>query len=353
MNNKIKGLLILVVVIAIAGAYQFIFKDMGKTDTINGYLGGEKIGLLEDQEVIDIMKKKHHLAMNYAKAGSLDMIKADQKGMNYLFPSSQTALDMYLKQYGKPKQAEVVFNTPIVLYTRRIVADALVDKGYAQVQNGVHTLDMVRFTQLLEEGKNWDELGLTTLYGKITVSTTDPTKSNSGNMFAGLLANMVNQGNVVDESTVGEVAPKVVTIFNNLGYMESSSADLFDQFLKTGVGAKPIMAGYESQILEFAVEKPDAWAQIKDDIVILYPIPTVWSSHVYIALDEQGQRGLEALRDPDIQKLAWEKHGFRTGVYTAQDAEKKFNVSGVKSELTQIIRMPDSKTMDYLINALN
>ncbi len=353
MNNKIKGLLILLVVIAIAGAYQFIFRDMGKTETINGYLGGEKIGLLEDEEVIDIMRKKHGLTMNYAKAGSLDMIQADKEGMNYLFPSSQTALDLYLNHYGKPKQAEVVFNTPIVLYTRKMVADALVDKGYAQVQNGVHTLDMVRFTQLLEEGKNWEDLGLNSLYGKITVSTTDPTKSNSGNMFAGLLANMVNQGNVVDEQTVATVAPKIVTIFNNLGYMESSSADLFDQFLKTGVGAKPLMAGYENQLLEFAVEKPDAWQQIKDDIVILYPVPTVWSSHVYIALDEQGQNGLDALRDPDIQKLAWEKHGFRTGVYTAQDAEEKFNVTGVKSELTQIIRMPDSKTMEYLINALN
>ncbi len=38
--------------------------------------------------------------------------------------------------------------------------------------------------------------------------------------------------------------------------MESSSSDLFDQFLKTGMGAKPLIAGYENQLLEFAVEKP-------------------------------------------------------------------------------------------------
>ena len=103
--------------------------------------------------------------------------------------------------------------------------------------------------------------------------------------------------------------------------MESSSSDLFDQFLKTGMGAKPLIAGYENQLLEFAVENPDTWEQIKGDIVIMYPTPTVWSSHVYIALDEAGTAGTDALLDEDIQRLAWEKHGFRTGVYdTPTDA---------------------------------
>ena len=31
--------------------------------------------------------------------------------------------------------------------------------------------------------------------------------------------------------------------------MEASSSDLFDQFLKTGMGAKPVIAGYENQLL--------------------------------------------------------------------------------------------------------
>ena len=52
--------------------------------------------------------------------------------------------------------------------------------------------------------------------------------------------------------------------------MESSSSDLFDQFLKTGMGAKPLIAGYESQLLEFAVQEPETWEQIKGDIVMVY-----------------------------------------------------------------------------------
>ena len=97
--------------------------------------------------------------------------------------------------------------------------------------------------------------------------------------------------------------------------METSSADLFDQFLKTGMGAKPLIACYENQLLEFSVENPEVWQQVHDDIVMLYPTPTVWSSHIYIALDEAGTAGIDALLDEEIQRLAWEKHGFRTGIY--------------------------------------
>ena len=55
---------------------------------------------------------------------------------------------------------------------------------------------------LIIEGKEWSEVGLTDLYGNISIVSTHPSKSNSGNMFAGLLANMMNGGNVVDEQTL-------------------------------------------------------------------------------------------------------------------------------------------------------
>ena len=82
--------------------------------------------------------------------------------------------------------------------------------------------------------------------------------------------------------------------------MESSSSDLFDQFLKTGMGAKPLIAGYESQLLEFAVQEPETWEQIKGDIVLVYPTPTVWSSHVFVALDKAGAQGIDALLDEEV-----------------------------------------------------
>ena len=351
MKTKLIGLGILAAVIIAAAAYVFISNSQTVTE-INGYVGGEKIGLLEDEEVQDILRDRYRLVIDYAKAGSIDMVTDDAEGRDFLFPSNQTALELYKQVHGVPVKSEIILNTPIVLYTRSAVAQALVDSGLAVVTNGVYTVDMEKLTESIEAGTTWEEIGLPKLYGSVSVGTTDPTKSNSGNMFAGLLANTLC-GGVADESNLAEILPRLQNIFQKLGYMESSSSDLFDQFLKTGMGAKPLIAGYENQLLEFAVENPDTWEQIKGDIVIMYPTPTVWSSHVYIALDEAGTAGIDALLDEDIQRLAWEKHGFRTGVYDTPTDAARFGVSGIAEELTQVAPMPDANTMDRIIKALS
>ncbi len=350
MKTKLIGLGILAVVIIAAVVYVCIGRSRTVTE-INGYVGGEKIGLLEDEEVQDILRDRYKLAIDYAKAGSIDMITADATGRDFLFPSNQTALELYEQINGKPVKSEIILNTPIVLYTRSAVAQALVSEGIASEAEDVYYVDMEKLTEAIESGKTWSDIGLPQLYGSITVGTTDPTKSNSGNMFAGLLANTLC-GGVANESNLPEILPRLQSIFQKLGYMESSSADLFDQFLKTGMGAKPLIAGYENQLLEFAVENPETWEQVKGDIVLLYPTPTVWSSHVYIALDEAGTAGIDALLDQDIQRLAWEKHGFRTGVYDTPTDAAHFGVPGLAEEITQVAPMPDADTMDKIIEAL-
>ena len=78
---------------------------------------------------------------------------------------------------------------------------------------------------------------------------------------------------------------------------------MFSQFLKLGVSARPLVAGYESQLIEFANTNPDDYNAIKDDVVMIYPVPTVWSSHVYIALSDNGRRVVEAMMDSEIQKI--------------------------------------------------
>lgn len=147
--------------------------------------------------------------------------------------------------------------------------------------------------------------------------------------------------------------PRLQAIFEKLGYMEASSSDLFDQFLKTGMGAKPMIAGYENQLLEFAVENPEDWEQLKDDIVLIYPTPTVWSSHIYIALDEAGEAGIDALLDEEVQRLAWENHGFRTEVSGTDADEDHFGVPHLAAEITQVAAMPSYAAMEKIIAALS
>ena len=345
------GLAILAAVIAAGGIYLLLGGGQRPVE-LRGYVGGEKIGLLDDPEVQRVLERDYKLILDYAKAGSLDMVTADHEGRDFLFPSSQTALEYYQQLYGAPDRSQIVFNTPIVLYTHRPILEAFLGAGMVTEEDGVYYMDMEALVEAMEAGTTWAQLGLEELYGQVAVNTTDPVRSNSGNMFAGLLANVLC-GGVADEDSVEAVLPRLQAIFEKLGYMEASSSDLFDQFLKTGMGAKPMIAGYENQLLEFAVENPEDWEQLKDDIVLIYPTPTVWSSHIYIALDEAGEAGIDALMDEEIQRLAWENHGFRTEVSGTGADEDHFGVPHLAAEITQVAAMPSYAAMEKIIGALS
>ena len=88
------------------------------------------------------------------------MITADATGRDFLFPSNQTALELYKQINGDPVKSEIILNTPIVLYTRSAVAQALVDSGIASQADGVYTVDMVKLTEAIEAGTAWADIGL-------------------------------------------------------------------------------------------------------------------------------------------------------------------------------------------------
>src|SRR5260221_11545320 len=159
-------------------------------------------------------------------------------------------------------------------------------------------VDLPKRIRVINTGKQWKAIGLPQLYGRISLICTDPTRSNSGNLFAGLLANLLNGGDVVDETKLNAVLPTVKQYFGRLGYMQQSSSDLFTQFLQQGVGSYPIIVGYEAQLIEFSIENPQYRDTLRKEITTLYPRPTVWSSHPLIALTPTGQQALTALPDP-------------------------------------------------------
>ena len=77
------------------------------------------------------------------------MVTADQSGRNYLFPSSRTALDFYKERQGEPVSDEIIFNTPLVLYSHKAVAEALMTDGTVTLSDGVYYADMQKLTLLM------------------------------------------------------------------------------------------------------------------------------------------------------------------------------------------------------------
>ncbi|MGN1415205.1 MAG: hypothetical protein ACI4XF_00035 [Oscillospiraceae bacterium] len=352
MRSKLIGAAVLLIVIIGAAVYYFYGKTTELT-VLNGYLGGEKTGIMEDKQIADILSKKYHIAFDYSRAGSLDMVTADQTDRDYLFPSSRTALEYYKEQHGDPVSEEIIFNTPLVLYSHKAVAEALMTDGTVTLSSdGVYYADMEKLADKITGKVTWAQAGLPELYGNVTVDTTDPVRSNSGNMFAALMANVLCGGKTADEESVKEIMPQLKEIFAELGYMETSSSDLFNQFIRTGIGAKPIIAGYENQLLEYAAENPEQYEKLADDIVIIYPTPTIWSTHIYIALDETGRQGAIALCDEKIQQLAWEKHGFRTSGCDISSDSGAPMVTGIAPELNAVINMPDYRIMKIIMEEL-
>ena len=86
--------------------------------------------------------------------------------------------------------------------------------------------------------------------------------------------------------------------------------------------------------------------------MLLQPRPTVWSSHSIFAFTPLGDRLLEALRDPELQRLAWEQHGFRSGLIGVQNDPAVLDVVGVPATIEQVIPMPKPAVMDQIIACL-
>lgn len=363
MTRKI-GLALLVLVVLVVTAYQLHSKRAGPggssgnpggpAATIKGSVGGEKVGLLQDEEVQKILRDRYGLTVDYTRAGSIDMVRGSVTGQDFLWPSSQIALEIYRDKGGKYSKAEILFNSPMVLYSRQLVTGALIHAGIVQkVRETYYIVDFPKLVQMVSAGRQWKEIGLPQLYGRMTVICTDPTRSNSGNMFAGLLADMLNGGEVVDEVSLKKVLPGVKRFFGRLGYMQQSSGDLFTQFLQQGVGSYPMIVGYEAQLVEFSIQNAQYRDLLRKEITTLYPRPTVWSSHPLIALTANGERLLTALQDRDVQRLAWEKHGFRSGMMGVQNDPKVLQVIGVPETIENVIPMPKAAVMERIISALS
>ena len=130
--------------------------------------------------------------------------------------------------------------------------------GIAQRDNNIVTVNTQKLVALVKDNKRWKEdLGLD-IYGTVKIFSTDPRRSNSGNMWAGLL----------------------VALTNNCKRLEA------------------------------------------------------------------------ALQDSQLQQLAWQRHGFRTGLLGVTNNPEVLQIGGIPETINQIIPMPDGRVMQQMMDAL-
>lgn len=361
VKGRIVGIVLFVAAAVGAIAWSVIGPESGGSDPLIaaltggpgeqvaafGYVGGEKMRFLGNPKTEKILKGRYGITLDARKAGSLEMVSEPaliSQNPDFYWPSSQVAQVLARDNGLQPRGDDIVFNSPIVLFSWLPIATALTERGIARPMGDAGTayaVDTRKLLDLIVAGKQWSDLGIDELYGSIMLFSTDPTRSNSGNQFAAMAATVL-AGGTPSGPAFDTALATLSEIYTRMGYMEHSSSDLFDQYLRTGMGTKPIVAGYENQLIEFAFEDRDRWNTLADapvKPVILYPEPTVYSSHVLMAMSDAGEVLAEALKDDELQSLAWREHGFRSG-FSASTDPTLIPVQGVPAQVTKIIPMP-------------
>ena len=350
MNKKqIIGIVIFLAIIIGVVVYKVVTSGGVSTSgltTIYVATGGGKEDFLADERVNEILRKKYKLNVVYdtwsnGKTVKIPLIRESvglgntgyenltirsEEASKYdvLFTSDQRFYDYYkLQPNTEEGEAErytvleggLTLNTPIVIYSWGKVVDALVKEGIVkQGEDGVYYItDMNKLMEYILSGKKWSDIGIPELYGSINIASTDPVTSSPGATYYGLLLSILSEANINDQNLDNNL-PKLKEFYNKSGYMNNTPADLFERYLKTGMGGEPMIVDYEKSIVDFANSNPEGFAEVKDDIRILYPSPTIWNSHCLAIFTEEGKLLYKAFEDKEIQDIAYSKYGFRTGI---------------------------------------
>lgn len=365
------GLGILIILVLIIIGIKF-FSTNGESiiesnlKTVYVATGGGKENFLADEEVNKIMKKKYGLNVIYDSWSNGKLIKnplVREDGTKYdvMFCSDQRFYDYYKLAPDTTKgesarytvqKGGLTLNTPIVIYSWDTVVDALIEQKIVTEKDGVYYItDMPKLISYILEGKKWKDIGVDMLYGSINIDSTDPVTSSPGATYYGLLLSIMCDGEITDEA-VAENLPKLKEFYTKSGYMNNTPADLFELYLKTGVGGKPMIVDYEKSVIDFANSNPDGWKQVKDKMRILYPTPTIWNSHCIASFDEAGDEYYEAYEDKEIQQIAWSKYGFRTGVTGGNYDVTQVNVKGIPQSIISTVSSLKMNVYEQLISYL-
>ena len=299
------------------------------------------------------------------KIGSGEAFSINSNGVSKydaLFTSDQRFYDYYKLQPNKElNEADryqvlsggLTLNIPIVIYSWKGVVDKLIEQGIVTEKEGVYYIsDMNKLINYILEGKKWSDIGLNELYGNINIASTDPVTSSPGATYYGLLLSTMSGGEVTDENIKNNL-PKLKQFYVKSGYMNNTPADLFERYLKTGMGGEPMIVDYEKSMIDFANSNPEGFKQVKDNIRVLYPTPTIWNSHCLAIFTDKGQKLYKAFDDKDISQIAWSKYGFRTGITGGSYDVSSIGIGvpqTISSTVTSLKMSTYNELIDYLKN---
>ena len=351
------GLAILLIVgggFGIATSVHFGSSDASPTVatvTLNGVIGSEKLPFFQDQRVIDAFARGGFV-VNVTTAGSRQIAQSDLSKEDFAFPAGVPAAQK-IKSDHAGSTVYQPFYTPMVVASWKPIVNLLIGAGVAHQANGYVGLDMDAFIKLVQKGTRWSDLAGNTAYQvnkSILITSTDPRTSNSAAMYLSLASYVANGDNIVQsDADVATVMATVSPLFLKQGFVENSSEVPFDDYLVQGMGKSPMVMIYESQYITRAAANDGS---ITPDMELMYPEPTIFSKHSFVALNANAQRlGDFLTNDAGIRSLEVE-YGFRTSDAAAFRKFVSDHSLPVPDSLVSVIDPPTYETLEKMITAL-
>jgi hypothetical protein len=312
--------------------------------TVNCVGGSEKSELMADADVRRILSDRYGLTVVFNPLGSYDQAQLSTediaaKKLDCLWPSSASAQSVFesLHRGAYPDYlAETVLQSPEVIYAGPEGTDTLVKAGLVEKRSERYYLVNLKSLLLdhVLKGRTWDSIGAARLRGPVAISSTDPAKSNSGFTLAQLQLNIIATDDVFSAPSLAQARkalPTLRAVYDAQGLQAGSSESGFRQWLTQGAeNHSPLYAGYENQIIQLVTE---AGAGVLKDVRVLYPDPTIYSDHPVLALNADAARFITALKDDEIQALAWKRYGLRSSVKLGINAVADFPDIGLSDQI--------------------
>jgi hypothetical protein len=327
--------------------------EAARTVAVRGLIGSEKEAFFADPQVKEALSRQH-LVVTVEKAGSRAIARQfDPQHDDFGFPSGAPAA-VELGALAHAPETFTPFYTPIVIASWRPIVNILATNHIVAERDGnYYIVDMPALLKLMQQHARWKDLPGSEAFSTnkaVLINSTDVRTSNSAAMYLSLASYLANgQAVIQSEPEVAAVLPFMSELFLRQGFQEGSSAAPFEDYLALGMGKTPLLVAYESQLVAFWLAHPD---RLHNDMVMLYPVPTVFSKHVLVPFDEKGRRLGDALEhDPQLQSLA-HQYGFRTGGNT--NGPEVWEKRGIHTPATvvDVIDPPSHEWLEKMINGI-
>ena len=310
-----------------------------------------------DERVRKILADKR-LPVQVSRVGSREMAAKVVAGSapDFFFPSGVVAANQIADAARKANLSATQsspFFTPMVIASWQPIARILVANGLGKVLDDpatarIYGVDMAKLSAVMLAKKRWKDLQGAAAYDvtrSVLVSTTDVRRSNSAAMYLALVSQAMHGDLVTDRATAQTVALKAAELFKRQGYQENYVNGNFDDYVSIGIGKTPMAFLYENQMVQFALARKG----IAQDMVLIYPQPTIVNKVVFVAMSERARKLAELIGShPELQRIGVE-YGFRiadSGVF--MQAVKPTGLA-VEERLTQVVDPPSFEVMAEMI----